>query len=44
MNDMMMINCLDMTALSTGVMNYVVQGMTKDPPLSVGHTEYWQFS
>ena len=41
---MMMINCLDVIALGTSVMNYVVQGMTKDFPLSVGHTEYWQYS
>lgn len=43
-SDMIMINCLDMTAPSSGVMNYVVQGTTKDSPLSVDNIECWQFS
>lgn len=42
-SDMMMINCLDMTAPSTRLMNYVVQGMTKDSPLSACNINYWQY-
>ena len=43
-SDMMMINCLDMTAPSPSVMNYVVQGMARDSPLLVCNPECWQYS